>query len=76
MIDLTSAASAICVNVHRASLHAGNGRRWQIDFVFHRLTVIRKLKFWIVHAVELPEHSDEIGLPAQQLADNDTRAVA
>src|SRR5262249_12625466 len=76
MIDLPPAAPAIFVNVQRAPLHAGNRRRWQIDFVFHRLTVIRKLKLRMIDAVEFPEHPDEIGLAAKHLTDNDTRAVA
>src|SRR5215510_4405386 len=63
MINLTSGTSAIFVNVHRSSLHAGDRRWWQVDFVFHRLTMIGKLEFGIVHAVELPKHSDKISLP-------------
>ena len=76
MIDLSSASSAILVNVHRASLHAGNGRRWQADFVFYRLTVIGQLEFRVIYAVELPKHSDKIGLAAKQLTGHDTCAVA
>ena len=76
MIDLTSASPAIIVNVHRASLHAGHSRRWQVDFVFHRLTVIGQLEFRVIYAVEFPKHSDKIGLSAKQLPDDDTCAVA
>ena len=76
MVDLSSAAPTIFVNVKRASLHGSNGRRWQADFIFHRLTVIGQLELPVIYAVELPKHSDKIGLTAKQLADNDTRAIA
>src|SRR5262249_3563004 len=76
MVDLSAAAASILMNVERAALHAGNRRRRQVDFVFHRLTVIGELKLRMIDAVEFPEHSDEIGLPAKHLPDNDTCAVA
>ena len=76
MIDLTSASPAIFVNVHRASLNAGNERRRRADFVFYRLTVIGELEFRVIYAVEFPKHSDKIGLSAKQLPDNDACAVA
>src|SRR5215510_5005301 len=62
MINLTSGTPAIFVNVHRASLHAGDRRWWQVDFVFHRLTMIRELQLRMIDAVEFPKHSNEIGL--------------
>src|SRR5438132_860047 len=70
MIDLTSASPAIFVNVHRASVNAGNKRRWQADFVFHRLTVIGQLKFRVIYAIELPKHSDKISLSAKDIDSN------
>src|SRR5437762_13390639 len=76
MIDLPAAAPSILVNVKRASLDGGNRGRWQADFIFYWLTVIGQLKFWVIYAVELPEHTDEIGLTPKQLADNYTRALA
>src|SRR5215470_4513886 len=76
MIDLPAAAPSIFMDVKSASLNGGNRRRWQVDFVFHRLTMIGKLEFGIVHAVELPNHSDKISLPPKQFANNETCALA
>src|SRR5690242_334547 len=75
MIDLTSASTAVFVNVHRASLHAGYSRRWQADFVFYRLAVIGQLEFRVIYAIELPKHSNKISLSAKQLTGDDTCAV-
>ena len=49
---------------------------WQADFVFYRLMVIGELEFRIIYAVELPKHPDKISLPAKQLPNYDTCAVA
>ena len=76
MIDLSAAASPIVVNVKRASLHRGDRRGWEVNFVFHRLVMIRELKLRMIDTVELPEHPDEIGLAAKHLSDNDAGAVA
>src|SRR5204863_7471126 len=65
MIDLPAAAPPILMNVKRVSLHGGDGRRRQVNFVFHRLTVICELQLRMIDAVELPKHPDEIGLSAK-----------
>src|SRR5581483_556608 len=75
-IDLAATASPIFVNVKGASLHRAYGWWWQVDFVFHRLPMIRKLKLRMIDTVELPEHPNEVGLTAKHLANNDTRTVA
>jgi hypothetical protein len=76
MVDLPAAASLIFVNVKRASLHGGDGRRREVNFVFHRLTVICELQLRMINAVKLPKHTEEIGLTAKQLPDNDARTVS
>ena len=65
MIDLPAAAPAIFVNVKRAARNSGNGWRRRVDFVLYRLTMIGELEFWVIYAVELPNHPEEIRLSAK-----------
>ena len=76
MINLPAVAPSIFVNVKPPVLHGGN-RRWrQTDFVFYPPTVIGELELRTIHAVELPQHPDEIGLSAKQFPDDNSRALA
>src|SRR4029077_15516284 len=54
MINLTTAASSIFVNVKPAVLQSCNRRGRQTDFVFYLPTVIGDLELRIIHAVKLP----------------------
>lgn len=76
MINLPAVASSIFVNVKPLVLRSGNRRRWQTDFVFYPPTVIGELELGTIHAVELPQHPDEIGLSAKQFPDDNSRALA
>jgi len=76
MIDLPAGASSIFVNVKPLVLRSGNRRRRQTDFVFYPSTVIGELELRTIHAVELPQHPDEIGLSAKQFSDDNSRALA
>src|SRR5215467_2623258 len=76
MIDLSAASSTALMDVQRAWFNFGHRRRRQTDFVFYRLPVIGQLQLGMINAVNLPKHSEEIGLPANQASHNDSRALA
>src|SRR4029450_6412603 len=75
MIDLPSAASTAGVNVKLVSVNGGRRGRWEIDFVFYRLSVIGKLQVRAINAVKFPNHSQEICLSTKQVSDNNSRAL-
>src|SRR5436190_405410 len=62
MIDLPAAASPILVNVKRASLHGGDERGRQIDFVFHRLMVICELQLRMLTTSGISRHQSRTTL--------------
>src|SRR5437762_1210652 len=76
MINLPAVASSIFVNVKPSLLRSGNRRRRQTDFVCYPPTVIGEVELRTIHAVELPQHPDEIGLSAKQFSDDNSRALA
>src|SRR5438552_14399853 len=75
MINLPAGASSILVNVKASVPRSGNRRRRQTDFVFYPPTLIGELELRTIHAVELPQHPDEVGLSAKQFPGNNSRAL-
>ena len=75
MINLSSFASTVRVNVKRVPLNCGSRWRRQIDFVFYWLPVIGKLQVGAIDAVKFPNHSEEICLSTKQMSHNDSCAL-
>src|SRR5207302_10259934 len=73
---LPAAAYWLLGNVTPRALRSGDGRPRQNDFVFYPPSVIGELELRTIHAVDLPQHPDQIGLSATQFPDDNSRALA